>query len=288
MNPKTPSRLTRKSGASAPPRSPPGASARLRKRPGSWSRSTRPASLHYDFRLEVEGVLKSWAVPKGPSLNPKDKRLAVPTEDHPLEYADFEGVIPEGEYGAGTVMVWDIGIFRNITEKKGQPVPLAEAVPHGHVKVWLEGKKLRGGFALTRFKKSPEEAWLLVKADDEGRRPKPGHPGRGGRFGPDGAQPGGDCRSKVRSGQSRLTGGGRGRGRLLSPPTPLHLVRQPVQATYATPGEIASIRAAIILAEIITEKLTAVFVLVAIQAEIFPVGAIRGIIPGIAILVMHR
>jgi DNA ligase D-like protein (predicted 3'-phosphoesterase) len=127
--------------------------------------------LHYDFRLEVEGVLKSWAVPKGPSLNPKDKRLAVPTEDHPLEYADFEGVIPEGEYGAGTVMVWDIGIFRNITEKKGQPVPLAEAVPHGHVKVWLEGKKLRGGFALTRFKKSPEEAWLLVKADDEGADP---------------------------------------------------------------------------------------------------------------------
>jgi DNA ligase D-like protein (predicted 3'-phosphoesterase) len=124
-------------------------------------------SLHYDFRLEVEGVLKSWAVPKGPSLNPKDKRLAVPTEDHPLEYADFEGIIPEGEYGAGTVMVWDIGAYRNITEKKGVPVPMAEAVPHGHVKIWLEGKKLRGGFALTRFKKAPEEAWLLVKADDE-------------------------------------------------------------------------------------------------------------------------
>lgn len=127
--------------------------------------------LHYDFRLEVEGVLKSWAVPKGPSLNPKDKRLAVPTEDHPLEYADFEGVIPEGEYGAGTVMMWDIGTYRNITEKKGQSVPMAEAVPHGHVKVWLEGKKLRGGFALTRFKKSPDEAWLLVKADDEAADP---------------------------------------------------------------------------------------------------------------------
>jgi DNA ligase D-like protein (predicted 3'-phosphoesterase) len=127
--------------------------------------------LHYDFRLEVEGVLKSWAVPKGPSLNPKEKRLAVPTEDHPLEYADFEGVIPEGEYGAGTVMVWDFGTYRNITEKKGQAVPLAEAVPHGHVKVWLEGKKLRGGYALTRFKKSPDEAWLLVKADDEAADP---------------------------------------------------------------------------------------------------------------------
>jgi DNA ligase D-like protein (predicted 3'-phosphoesterase) len=127
--------------------------------------------LHYDFRLEVEGVLKSWAVPKGPSLNPKDKRLAVPTEDHPLEYADFEGVIPEGEYGAGTVMVWDIGTYRNITEKKGVPVSMAEAVPHGHIKVWLEGKKLRGGFALTRFKKPPDEAWLLVKADDDAADP---------------------------------------------------------------------------------------------------------------------
>jgi DNA ligase D-like protein (predicted 3'-phosphoesterase) len=129
-------------------------------------------ALHYDFRLEVEGVLKSWAVPKGPSLNPQDKRLAVPTEDHPLEYADFEGVIPEGEYGAGTVMVWDLGSFDNITEKKGEPIPLAAAVAHGHVKVRLHGQKLRGGYALTRFKKAPDEAWLLVKADDEAADPQ--------------------------------------------------------------------------------------------------------------------
>jgi len=128
--------------------------------------------LHYDFRLEVGGTLKSWAVPKGPSTNPKDKRLAVPTEDHPLEYADFEGVIPAGEYGAGAVMVWDYGTYRNITEKRGQPIPMAEAVPHGHLKVWLEGKKLKGGYALTRFKKEPDEAWLLVKADDENADPK--------------------------------------------------------------------------------------------------------------------
>lgn len=122
--------------------------------------------LHYDFRLEVDGVLKSWAIPKGPSTDPKDKRLAVPTEDHPLAYADFEGVIPEGEYGAGTVLVWDTGPYRNLTEKKGEPIPMGQAVDHGHVKIWLEGKKLKGGYALTRFRTGKDESWLLVKADD--------------------------------------------------------------------------------------------------------------------------
>jgi len=123
--------------------------------------------LHYDFRLEVDGVLKSWAIPKGPSTDPGQKRLAVPTEDHPLAYAAFEGVIPPGEYGAGTVMVWDTGTFRNLTEKKGAPIPLAQAVAHGHVKVWLAGRKLRGGYALTRFRTGKDESWLLVKMDDE-------------------------------------------------------------------------------------------------------------------------
>ena len=99
--------------------------------------------LHYDFRLEVDGVLKSWAIPKGPSTDPKDKRLAVPTEDHPLEYADFEGVIPAGEYGGGTVLVWDTGPYRNLTEKKGEAIPMGQAVAHGHVKVWLEGRNSR-------------------------------------------------------------------------------------------------------------------------------------------------
>jgi len=122
--------------------------------------------LHYDFRLEVDGVLKSWAVPKGPSTDPQEKRLAVPTEDHPLDYARFEGVIPKGEYGAGTVLVWDTGPYRNLTEKKGVPVPLGPAVEHGHLKVWLEGVKLKGGYALTRFKTGKGEAWLLVKMDD--------------------------------------------------------------------------------------------------------------------------
>jgi DNA ligase D-like protein (predicted 3'-phosphoesterase) len=128
--------------------------------------------LHSDFRLEIGGVLKSWAIPKGPSTDPRDKRLAVPTEDHPMEYAHFEGVIPAGEYGAGTVLVWDLGKFRNITEKKGIAVPLEEAVAHGHLKVWLEGQKLQGGYALTRFKTGKDEAWLLVKMEDEAADPR--------------------------------------------------------------------------------------------------------------------
>src|SRR5437773_6808326 len=124
---------------------------------GSTSRRPRfvvqkhdATNLHYDFRLEAGGVLKSWAVPKGPSARPKDKRLAMPTEDHPIEYADFEGVIPEGLYGAGPVIVWDTGTYRNLTERDGEEVPVDRAVDDGHVAVWLEGHKLTGPFALTR------------------------------------------------------------------------------------------------------------------------------------------
>jgi DNA ligase D-like protein (predicted 3'-phosphoesterase) len=127
--------------------------------------------LHYDLRLEAGGVLKSWAVPKGPSLNPKDKRLAVQTEDHPLDYADFEGVIPAGEYGAGPVIVWDWGSYRNLTERDGQEVPIEQAVAAGHVKVWLDGQKLRGGFALTRVEGGEKPWWLLVKMVDEAANP---------------------------------------------------------------------------------------------------------------------
>ncbi|MCM2464795.1 DNA polymerase ligase N-terminal domain-containing protein [Methanoculleus oceani] len=123
-------------------------------------------TLHYDFRLEADGVLKSWAVPKGPSLDPKEKRLAVPTEDHPLDYAGFEGVIPEGSYGAGTVLVWDRGTYRNLTEKEGRKIGVAEALGRGHVSFRLEGEKVRGGYALTRFRTGKGEAWLLVKMDD--------------------------------------------------------------------------------------------------------------------------
>ncbi|TVP69884.1 MAG: DNA ligase [Nitriliruptor sp.] len=127
------------------------------------------SSLHYDVRLEADGVLLSWAVPKGPSTDPGDKQLAVRTEDHPVDYADFEGRIPEGEYGAGTVIVWDIGPYRNLTtDDDGEELPVGRAVEQGHVKLWLEGEKLRGGYALTHAKLGGDESnWLLVKIDDE-------------------------------------------------------------------------------------------------------------------------
>lgn len=127
------------------------------------------SNLHYDFRIEVEGVLKSWAVPKGPSTDTREKRLAVPTEDHPLEYADFEGVIPEDEYGAGTVMVWDAGTYRNLKteDDEDQKVSMAEALEDGKATIWLDGKKLKGGYALIRTDKGEVERWLLIKMDDD-------------------------------------------------------------------------------------------------------------------------
>lgn len=127
------------------------------------------SSLHYDLRLEADGVLKSWAVPKGPSTDPREKRLATRTEDHPLSYADFEGIIPAGQYGGGTVLVWDLGPMRNLTsDDDDRELPLGEAIEAGHCKVWLEGEKLRGAFALTNAKVGGrEDNWLLVKVDDE-------------------------------------------------------------------------------------------------------------------------
>lgn len=124
--------------------------------------------LHYDFRLEADGVLVSWAVPKGPSYDPKARRLAVHVEDHPLDYEDFEGVIPEAQYGAGTVIVWDRGTYRNLTEKSGKPVQVADGVRTGHLSIWLEGAKLTGGWSLTRTSGYGEgDNWLLIKKSDE-------------------------------------------------------------------------------------------------------------------------
>jgi DNA ligase D-like protein (predicted 3'-phosphoesterase) len=119
-------------------------------------------SDHYDFRLEIDGVLVSWAIPKGPSTNPKDRRMARRTEDHPLDYAGFEGVIPEGEYGAGPVIVWDRGSYANATERD-----MAECLDRGHLSFRLQGEKLHGGFALTRIREGKDETWLLVKRRDE-------------------------------------------------------------------------------------------------------------------------
>ncbi|MGZ5242419.1 MAG: DNA polymerase ligase N-terminal domain-containing protein [Bacteroidia bacterium] len=126
--------------------------------------------LHYDFRLEMNGVLKSWAVPKGPSMNPKDKRLAMMVEDHPFDYKDFEGTIPEGNYGAGTVMVWDEGTYHPIEEAKttkAEEKLLLDGLEKGDLKFILEGKKLKGEFVIFRFKTAGENAWLLMKKDDE-------------------------------------------------------------------------------------------------------------------------
>lgn len=118
--------------------------------------------LHYDFRLEIENVLVSWAVPKGPSTDPKEKRLAIRTDDHPLSYAQFEGVIPKGNYGAGTVMVWDYGIFKNI---KYSTKTMKQSLRDGQIEVFLEGEKLQGGYVLIRID-DKDEKWLLKKIND--------------------------------------------------------------------------------------------------------------------------
>lgn len=112
--------------------------------------------LHFDFRLEMDEVLRSWAVPKGPSMTPSEKRLAVMVEDHPLEYIDFEGIIPKGQYGAGAVVVWDSGTYE-LLERKEDKITFV-----------LDGEKLKGGFALTRLKsRGKGNEWLLIKRKDE-------------------------------------------------------------------------------------------------------------------------
>jgi bifunctional non-homologous end joining protein LigD len=133
--------------------------------------------LHYDFRLEADGVLKSWAVPRGPSLDPADKRLAVRVEDHPLAYADFEGTIPEGAYGAGEVKVWDRGTYDNLLADKPRPQTVSEGIEAGRLEFALHGKRLQGNFALVRMKgkkKGDKENWLLIKLKDSFARPGEG------------------------------------------------------------------------------------------------------------------
>jgi DNA ligase D-like protein (predicted 3'-phosphoesterase) len=123
----------------------------------------RSRRLHYDLRLEVDGVLKSWAVPKGPPTDPRDKRLAIQTEDHPIEYASFEGTIPAGQYGAGTVAIWDKGSYQNMTQKDGREIAMVEALQDGHAVFRLVSEKLKGGYAITRTKRG----WILVKMKED-------------------------------------------------------------------------------------------------------------------------
>src|SRR5687767_6984893 len=128
-------------------------------------------NLHYDFRIELGGVLKSWAVPKGPSLNPADKRLAMMVEDHPYDYRTFEGIIPAGNYGGGTVIVWDEGTYEPMGGEgqtlKEQEKMLFQQLHAGDMKLVMQGKKLKGTFGIFRLRKAGENSWLLVKKKDE-------------------------------------------------------------------------------------------------------------------------
>jgi len=144
-----------------------GAEEKRGKKPRFVVQKHDATRLHYDFRLEIDGVLKSWAVPEGPSTDPQVKRLAVETEDHPIEYLTFEGVIPKGQYGAGPIIVWDKGTFTNIRGEKRKPFTLQESYDQGLIEVRLEGEKLRGAYALVRTKfRDAKNSWLLVKMKD--------------------------------------------------------------------------------------------------------------------------
>ena len=126
----------------------------------------KASRLHYDFRLEMDGVLKSWAIPKGPSMNPQDKRLAMMVEDHPYDYKDFKGVIPSG-YGAGIVEIWDNGTYSSIEETKNPLRKLKESLIEGNLKFVLNGRKLKGEFALVKLKGNEDNSWLLIKHRDK-------------------------------------------------------------------------------------------------------------------------
>ena len=129
----------------------------------------KASRLHYDFRLELDGVLKSWAVPKGPSMNPKDKRLAMMVEDHPYDYKDFEGEIPEGNYGAGIVEIWDSGTYSDIENSPREEAEknLRAGLKSGDFKFRLFGEKLKGEFVLVKLKGKDDNSWLLIKHRDE-------------------------------------------------------------------------------------------------------------------------
>ncbi|MGB7843646.1 MAG: DNA polymerase ligase N-terminal domain-containing protein [Salinimicrobium sp.] len=126
-------------------------------------------NLHYDFRLEIDNTLKSWSVPKGPSTDPSVKRMAIPTEDHPISYADFEGTIPKDQYGGGTVMIWDHGIIESDKrDEDANLISLEDSFEQGSIEVVLHGNKLQGGYNLIKMKGGRMKGnWLLMKQDDE-------------------------------------------------------------------------------------------------------------------------
>ena len=125
--------------------------------------------LHYDFRLELDGILKSWAIPKGPTLDPANKHLAISVDDHPFEYKNFSGIIPEGNYGAGRVEIWDTGTYLALdsSESKDTALKVRGGFDNGHITIILSGKKLNGEFALIKLRKAKKNDWLLIKKNDQ-------------------------------------------------------------------------------------------------------------------------
>ena len=181
-------RNTTRNATSPRPASRPARRRRSRTSSRSSScRSTTPRSIHYDFRLEADGVLKSWSVPKGPSMDPSVKRLAVQVEDHPIGYATFEGTIPQGQYGGGTVKIWDHGTYESLMDEKAEPQTAAEAIEAGRIEFVMHGERLKGKFALIRMKPrgKGKPQWLLMKLKDEfaeaGSEEKPRSPRRNPR-----------------------------------------------------------------------------------------------------------
>lgn len=148
---------------------PSGKKAKVHRQPIFVVQEHHASTLHYDFRLEADGVLKSWSVPKGPSMDPSVKRLAVQVEDHPIGYATFEGTIPQGQYGGGTVKIWDQGTYESLLDRNAEPQTASEAIDAGHIQFVMHGERLKGKFALIRMKPrgKAKPQWLLMKSKDE-------------------------------------------------------------------------------------------------------------------------
>jgi DNA ligase D-like protein (predicted 3'-phosphoesterase) len=125
------------------------------------------SNLHYDFRLELDGVFKTWIIPTGPSTDPREKRMAIPYEDHSMEVFEWEGYIQGGDEGDGPKIIWDRGTYRNTTTREGNPQTVEEGIESGKITIELKGEKIRGGYALFRADLEEEEGWLFVKMDDE-------------------------------------------------------------------------------------------------------------------------